>query len=405
MGLSRRQFTKEFKLKAVQRLEQGVSIAEVARALEVNANVLHRWRREFREGPGNAFSGNGKPRWSEGRIAELERKIGQQALEIDFLKGCLQRIEEQRMLQALTGNPRSTGRSQEEVKANRGLTIERMVELGRVSRSGFYRFGDGEQRRRADRDMDLRDAIQRIALEWPCYGRPRITRELRRRGWRVNAKRVYRILWEDNLLCVRKRKFVVTTDSNHGRKVYPNLAREMEVTDIDQLWVADITYIRLQDEFVFLAVILDACSRRIIGWALERTLEDDLTLAALRIALTQRAVQPGLVHHSDRGSQYASTDYTDLLKAHGIDISMSRKGNPWDNAACESFMKSLKYEEVLRNEYRNLGEARRCIARFLEQVYNEKRLHSALGYRPPAEFEQALLAQKQAGVVACRSSL
>jgi transposase InsO family protein len=281
------------------------------------------------------------------------------------------------------------------VKADRGLTIERMVELGRVSRSGFYRFHRDRQAG-PDPDMDLRDAIQRIALEWPSYGRPRITAELRRRGWTVNPKRVYRILREDNLLCVRKRKFVVTTDSHHGRKVYPNLAGEMVVTDIDQLWVADITYIRLQDEFVFLAVILDACSRRVIGWALERTLEDELTLAALRMALSQRAIQPGLVHHSDRGSQYASTDYTNLLKAHGIDISMSRKANPWDNAACESFMKSLKYEEVLRNEYRDMGEARQSIVRFLDQVYNEKRLHSALGYLPPVEFEQALLTAKQA---------
>jgi putative transposase len=289
------------------------------------------------------------------------------------------------------------------VNANRGLTIDRMVELGRVSRSGYYRF-DGDQEARPDPDMDLRDAIQRIALEWPSYGRPRITAELRRRGWAVNPKRVYRILREDNLLCVRKRKFIVTTDSNHRRKIYPNLAGEMVVTDVDQLWVADITYIRLQDEFVFLAVILDACSRRVIGWALERTLEDELTLAALRMALSQRAIQPGLVHHSDRGSQYASKDYTDLLKANSIDISMSRKGNPWDNAACESFMKSLKYEEVFRNEYRDLNEARRSITRFLEQVYNEKRLHSALGYRPPAEYEQALLAQRKAEVE-CRSSL
>jgi putative transposase len=202
-------------------------------------------------------------------------------------------------------------------------------------------------------------------------------------------------LREDNLLCVRKRKFVVTTDSNHGRKVYPNLAAEMVLTGVDQLWRADLTYIRLRDEFVFLAVILDAFSRRVIGWALGRTLEDELTLAALRMALQHRNVQPGLVHHSDRGSQYASNDYTDLLKAHGIQISMSRKGNPWDNAAVESFMKTLKYEEVLRNEYRDLAEARASIVQFLEQVYNQKRLHSALGYVPPAEFEAQLAIEKK----------
>jgi putative transposase len=235
--------------------------------------------------------------------------------------------------------------------------------------------------------MDLRDAIQKIALQWPSYGRPRITEELRRRNWTVNPKRVYRIMREDNLLCVRRRKFVVTTDSNHTRRVYPNLARSMILTATDQLWRADITYIRLRDEFVFLAVILDAYSRRVIGWELDRTMEDTLTLTALRMALSRRVVQPGLVHHSDRGTQYASGDYTDLLKANGITISMSRKGNPWDNAACESFMKTLKYEEVHRNEYRGLAEARASIREFLEKVYNQKRLHSALGYLPPTEFE------------------
>jgi transposase InsO family protein len=235
--------------------------------------------------------------------------------------------------------------------------------------------------------MDLRDAIQKVAVEWPSYGRPRITAELRRRGWKVNPKRVYRLMREDNLLCLRKRKFVVTTDSNHTRKVYPNLARDMILTATDQLWRADITYIRLRDEFVFLAVILDAYSRRVIGWALDRTMEDELTLTALHMALSRRVVQAGLTHHSDRGSQYASNDYTDLLKANGVAISMSRKGNPWDNAACESFMKTLKYEEVLRNEYRDLAEARASIREFLERVYNQKRLHSALGYLPPAEFE------------------
>ena len=261
-----------------------------------------------------------------------------------------------------------------------------MVKLGRVSRSGFYRFDDAEPG--PDPDMDLRDAIQKIAVEWPSYGRPRMTKELRERGWKVNPKRVYRLMREDNLLCVRKRKFVVTTDSKHTRRVYPNLAREMILSGINQLWRADITYIRLRDEFVFLAVILDAYSRRVIGWALDRTMEDALTLTALRMALARRAVAPGLVHHSDRGSQYASNDYTDLLKAHSIEISMSRKGNPWDNAACESFMKTLKYEEVLRNEYRDLADARSSIREFLEKIYNEKRLHSALGYMPPARFEK-----------------
>jgi putative transposase len=186
------------------------------------------------------------------------------------------------------------------VKANRGLTVERRVELVRVNRASYYRFDENTEPG-ADPDMELRDAMQRIALEWSSYGRPRITAELRRHGWTVNPKRVYRLLREDNLLCVRKRKFVVTTDSDHGRKVYPNLARTMVLTDVDQPWVADLTYIRWDREFVFLAVILDACSRRVIGWALERTLEDKLTLAALDRALSRRVVKPGLVHHSDRG--------------------------------------------------------------------------------------------------------
>jgi putative transposase len=281
------------------------------------------------------------------------------------------------------------------VKTGRKLTAKRMVKLAGVSRASFYRFA-GEAGPGPDPDMDLRDAIQRIALEWPSYGRPRITAELRRRGLTVNPKKVYRIMREDNLLCFRKRKFVVTTDSSHSRKVYPNLAGRMVLTGMDQLWIADITYIRLRDEFVHVAVILDAYSRRVIGWALDRTMEDELTLSALRMALSRRVVEPGLVHHSDRGSQYASGDYTDLLKENGIVISMSRKGNPWDNAACESFMKTLKYEEVHRNEYRDLAEARSAIREFLEKVYNQKRLHSAIGYVPPAEFEAFAAQQKEA---------
>ena len=221
-----------------------------------------------------------------------------------------------------------------------------------------------------------------------------MTAELRRRGWTVNHKRVRRILREDNLLCVRKRKFVVTSDSHPGRQVYPNLACAMTLSDINQLWVADITYIRLETEFVYLAVVIDAFSRRVIGWALERTLEDALPLAALRRALAWRQPAPGWVHHSDRGSQYASGDYTELLQAHGCQISMSHKASPWENAGCESWMKTLKYEEVYRQEYRDLGEARASIGQFIDKVYNQKRLHSALGYRPPVEFEQALASRR-----------
>lgn len=266
-----------------------------------------------------------------------------------------------------------------------------MCELAAVSRAGWYRNRSEEPPVR--RDVELRDEIQKIALAWPAYGSRRITAELKRRVWTVNRKRVQRLMREDNLLCLRKRKFVVTTDSDHPLPVYPNWGRSMVLTGVDQLWLADITYIRLLEEFVYLAVILDAYSRRVIGWALERTLEDRLTLQALRMALARRTVTPGLVHHSDRGVQYASTDYTDLLQDHGIQISMSRKANPWDNAACESFMKTLKCEEVYRIEYRDLAHAHSRIREFLEKIYNQKRLHSSLGYVPPAEFERSLLVQ------------
>jgi transposase InsO family protein len=268
------------------------------------------------------------------------------------------------------------------------LAVTRMCGIAGVSRAGYYRFL--EPVKPDPEDLKLRDALHRVALEWPAYGSRRMARELRKRGWKVNRKRIQRLMREDNLLCVAQRKFILTTNSAHGLPVYPNLAGALRLTGVNQLWVADITYIRLEEEFVYLAVILDAYSRRVIGWHLEDTLSDSLSIAALRMALAERPVVPGLVHHSDRGVQYASADYTQLLRDHHITISMSRKGNPWDNAACESFMKTLKYEEVYRTEYRNLADARARIGRFLQDVYNEKRLHSALQYMAPNEFERGL---------------
>lgn len=269
--------------------------------------------------------------------------------------------------------------------AAKGEAVNALCQLTGLSRAGFYR------RRVPPRgipvDMELRDEMQKVAVESPAYGYRRITRELQGRGLEVNHKRVLRMMREDNLLCVRRRTFVVTTNSRHNLPVYPNLARQMKPTAINQLWMADITYIRLRTEFVYLAVVLDAFSRRVIGWALGRTLESELAVSALRMALIERQPAPGLVHHSDRGVQYASAVYTELLKQNQAAVSMSRKGNPYDNAACESFIKTLKYEEVYRNEYRDFYEARASIAEFLESVYNQKRLHSALGYLPPAEFE------------------
>jgi transposase InsO family protein len=268
------------------------------------------------------------------------------------------------------------------------LSIERMCGLARVSRAGFYR--SLQERMPVEEDMEVRSAIQTIALEHRRrYGYRRITAELRRRGMLVNHKRVARIMREDNLLGVQPRAFVVTTDSDHELEVYLNLARRMTLTGVNQLWVADITYIRLKAEFVYLAVILDSYSRKVVGWALERTLAARLPIAALEHAIAERHPPPGVVHHSDRGVQYASGDYVRILRTHQMIPSMSRPANPYDNASCESFMKTLKREEVYANQYADLDHLRANILEFIEQYYNRQRLHSALGYVPPEEFEQA----------------
>jgi len=266
------------------------------------------------------------------------------------------------------------------------LSIERMCELTRVSRASFYRSFHKQQP--VEEELEVRSAIQQIAIEHRRrYGYRRISAELRRRGMQVNHKRVMRIMAEDNLLAVQPKCFVVTTNSDHEFEVYLNLASRMKLTGINQLWVADITYIRLQREFVFLAVILDAFSRKVVGWQLDHTLAVRLPLTGLERAIAERQPGPGLVHHSDRGLQYAAAEYVNVLRQHQMIASMSRPANPYDNASCESFIKPLKREEIYANRYEDLGHMRVNIQEFIEQYYNRLRLHSALGYRSPEEFE------------------
>jgi transposase InsO family protein len=269
-----------------------------------------------------------------------------------------------------------------------GLNIIEMCRLAEVSRASYYR---GWQRGKPrEEEMAVRDRVQRLALRYRYYGYRPITRLLKREGWVVNHKRVLRLMREDNLLSLRRRKFVNTTDSAHDWRVYPNLARRMQVSGINQLWVADITYVRLQEEFIYLAVILDVYSRRVVGWSLSRQLDSGFAQQALKMAWDQRRPAPGLVHHSDRGLQYACGEYVQRLESYGMTNSMSRPGNPYDNAWAESFMKTLKVEEVDGRRYRNFDHAKSCIGTFIEEIYNQQRLHSALDYRSPVEFEAGL---------------
>lgn len=266
-----------------------------------------------------------------------------------------------------------------------GIGIERLCELSRVARSGYYRYW--KRAAPPEADVELRDRIQRICVAHRFYGYRRVQSELGKQGFRVNHKKVRRLMREDNLLALRKRQWITTTDSNHQLAVFPNLAHFVEPDGPDQLWVADLTYIRLRSEFVYLAVVLDAWSRRVVGWALGRNLTATLPKQALLAALAQRSPEPGLIHHSDRGVQYASLEYVSVLARHQIVGSMSRPAYPYDNAQCESFLKTLKQEQIYCQRYRTLEELRCRLEEFLEHYYNQQRLHSALEYRSPAEFE------------------
>ena len=256
-----------------------------------------------------------------------------------------------------------------------------------------YYYQPRQQSTKAKKEAaDLRDRIEQIVVEFTRYGYRRVTHQLRREGWKVNHKRVARLMREQSLQCQIKRRWVKTTDSAHGYRIYPNLLKGLEVRGRNQVWVADITYIRILTGFLYLAVVLDLFSRKVIGWALSEQIDAELTLAGLRMALRERGLVNGCIHHSDRGVQYACHAYVEELEAAGMRISMARKGNPYDNAAAESFMKTLKYEEVYLWDYQSLEDVKHRVPYFLQEVYNQKRLHSALGYVTPEEFEQAEVA-------------
>lgn len=285
---------------------------------------------------------------------------------------------------------------QDQVTAQGEASIERLCELGKVSRAGFYR--DWQERQPKEAEVAIRDAVQKAALAQRTYGYRRIARVVGRAGVAVGEGVVRRILQNDNLLAIRKRKFKKTTDSKHGFTVYPNLAQYVQIKAINQLWVADITYLRLGREFVYLAVVLDVFSRRVVGWSLGRSLQAALPLAALQKAIELRKPGAGLVHHSDRGTQYASNEYVKRLEEAQMVISMSRPARPWENAYCESFMSTLKREQVSCPGYATLEDLQARMTEFIDQFYNLQRLHSALAYCSPEEFEQRQGAIPPAGM-------
>jgi putative transposase len=263
-----------------------------------------------------------------------------------------------------------------------------------LSRSTYYYHLRQKSLAAKKEEAQLRDWIEQIVVECAGYGYRRVTYQLRREGWTVNHKRVARLMREQSLQCQVKRRWVRTTDSDHGYRIYPNLVKGLAIEELNQVWVADITYIRILTGFLYLAVVLDLFSRKVIGWALSEQIDSQLTLAALRMALEERGPVEGCIHHSDRGVQYACHAYVEELEAAKMRISMARKGNPYDNAAAESFMKTLKCEEVYLWDYQSVEDVKGRIPYFLQEVYNQKRLHSALGYLTPQEFEQAELASE-----------
>ena len=405
-------YSMDFKQEAVRRMAEAKTIIGLAKELGISRKLLYQWRDRLQAGgraglerrrgrpPGSSsqIASPPAPSAADLRIAQLERLLGRKQLEVDFLRTSL-RASQGSSVESYQRWRQGIYRSIEVSLSFEGvsLTVEQQCQLAEVSRAGFYRYLQQTVPEQAD--LLLRARLQELAVaHHRLRGYRMLTALLRREGHVVNHKRVLRLMREDNLLSLRREKYVFTTDSAHSLPIYPNLARHTKLTALNQLWVADITFIRLRSEFIYLAVVLDAYSRRVIGWDLGRTLHAELATRALQMALSERSWKAGeLIHHSDRGVQYASSDYIDLLEQGEIQISMSRRGNPYDNARAERFMRTLKEEEIHGSDYRDLEDARSRIGEFLEQVYNRQRLHSALRYLTPEEFEQASKANESDG--------
>jgi putative transposase len=389
--VKRKRYSRKFQRNAVERMRTCESVTDLARELGVRPRCLYKWRAKLdllESGEESARASTHEGSYRK-QVLRLKQLLAEENTGSRFFQRCLAKNRGSTPEERRFWRDGIYEQIREVMPLQGSLSIKHMCELARVSRASFYR--SLKEQQPAEEETEVRSTIQQIALEHRRrYGYRRICAELRRRGMQVNHKRVLRLMRRDNLLALRRRRFVVTTNSNHKFEVYLNLARRMKLSGMDQLWVADITYIRLQAEFVYLAVILDAFSRKVVGWALDRTLANRLTISALEQAIAQRRPRPGLVHHSDRGLQYARGEYVAILEQYGMVPSMSRPANPYDNASCESFIKTLKREEIYANKYDNLEHLQANIEEFIEQYYNRQRLHSALGYRSPEEFERGI---------------
>ena len=380
-------YSQKFRCKTVERMNACENILRLSRELGIHRRLLYKWRDQLEpiEVEGELPAHNSRESTLRKEVSKLKRLLADKTVEMDFFRSALQKVRARRQQNDVSGEKASTMKSETRLQGN--LSIERMCQLGQVSCAGYYRNPHGLVP--AEQCMTVRSAVQEIALEHRRrYGYRRVTAELRRRGMMVNHNQVARMMRTDNLLEIQNREAPLATDQCDELEIYLNLARRVKVFGPNQLWIADMTYVRLKAEFVYLAVVLDAFSRKVVGWSVDRTLQSKLPINALQKAIANRQPPPGLIHHSDRGVQYACEGYIRLLRDHQMMPSMSRPGNPYDNASCESFMKTLKREEIYANDYRDLEHLIASVEKFIEHYYNRCRLHSALGYRPPEEFEE-----------------